>query len=117
MTVDVKHLEEKAIVLALRDTFMPSLSGSDAVMFATIVADLFPDVDIPTIFNNNVNVKEQQIQCVDDIIGVEHPTEAGEAVTSLPGSPVDKDKGKSDSTNDKSYLIPIYVLQPNFPHF
>ena len=44
--------EEKAVVLALRDTFIPGLRGSDAVMFATLLADLFPGVDLPTVFES-----------------------------------------------------------------
>lgn len=49
---DVLKVEELAVVLALRDTYMPGLDGSDAVMFATLLADLFPDVQVPMIFES-----------------------------------------------------------------
>ena len=49
---DVLKVEEHAVVLALRDTYMPGLDGSDAVMFATLLADLFPDVQVPMIFES-----------------------------------------------------------------
>lgn len=49
---DVLKMEEHAVVLALRDTYMPGLDGSDAVMFATLLADLFPNVQVPMIFES-----------------------------------------------------------------
>jgi len=49
---DVLKVEEHAVVLALRDTYMPGLDGSDAVMFATLLADLFPNVQVPMIFES-----------------------------------------------------------------
>lgn len=45
-------VEEHAVVLALRDTYMPGLDSSDAVMFATLLADLFPNVQVPMIFDS-----------------------------------------------------------------
>lgn len=49
---EMLKVEERAVVLALRDTFMPGLDGSDAIMFATLLADLFPNVQVPMIFEN-----------------------------------------------------------------
>ena len=49
---DVLKVEERGVVLALRDTYMPGLDGSDAVMFATLLADLFPNVQVPMIFES-----------------------------------------------------------------
>ncbi|XP_066025345.1 uncharacterized protein [Pocillopora verrucosa] len=49
---EILKLEERAVVLALRDAFMPGLDGSDAVMFATLLADLFPNVQVPMIFES-----------------------------------------------------------------
>ncbi|XP_020627063.1 dynein beta chain, flagellar outer arm-like isoform X2 [Orbicella faveolata] len=49
---DVLKVEEHAVVLALRDTYMPGLDSSDAVMFATLLADLFPNVQVPMIFES-----------------------------------------------------------------
>ena len=48
---EIHKVEEHAVVLALRDTYMPGLDGSDAVMFATLLADLFPNVQVPMIFD------------------------------------------------------------------
>ncbi|XP_033103095.1 dynein heavy chain 9, axonemal-like [Anneissia japonica] len=42
--------EPEALVLALRDMFMPRLHGSDAEMFITLVEDLFPSVKIAMTF-------------------------------------------------------------------
>jgi len=49
---EVLKAEEHAVVLALRDTYMPGLDSSDAVMFATLLADLFPNVQVPMIFES-----------------------------------------------------------------
>lgn len=46
---EMLKVEEHAVVLALRDTYMPGLDGSDAVMFATLLADLFPNVQVPNV--------------------------------------------------------------------
>ena len=48
---EILKVEEHAVVLALRDTYMPGLDSSDAVMFATLLADLFPNVQVPMIFD------------------------------------------------------------------
>ncbi|XP_071959570.1 uncharacterized protein [Antedon mediterranea] len=42
--------EPEALVLALRDMFMPRLHGSDAEMFITLVEDLFPSVKVAMTF-------------------------------------------------------------------
>lgn len=43
-------LEEKALVIALRDTFLPRMVGRDASVFVTLVMDVWPNVDIPMVF-------------------------------------------------------------------
>jgi len=43
-------LEEKALVIALRDTFLPRMVGRDASVFVTLVMDVWPTVDIPMVF-------------------------------------------------------------------
>ena len=48
---EILKVEEHAVVLALRDTYMPGLDSSDAVMFATLLADLFPNAQVPMIFD------------------------------------------------------------------
>ena len=50
-TDDMK-VEEEAVVLALRDSFIPGLKGSNAIMFATLLADLFPGINLPTVFES-----------------------------------------------------------------
>ena len=49
---EILKVEEHAVVVALRDTYMPGLDSSDAVMFATLLADLFPNVQVPMIFES-----------------------------------------------------------------
>lgn len=49
---EMQRIEEQAVVLAFRDTFMSQISGSDAIMFATLLSDLFPIVQIPMIFDS-----------------------------------------------------------------
>ena len=42
--------EEEALVTALRNTFLPRLLDRDASVFATLVRDLWPEVDVPMQF-------------------------------------------------------------------
>ncbi|KAK3108743.1 hypothetical protein FSP39_014630 [Pinctada imbricata] len=50
MSDDKLHAEEKALVLALRDTFLPRLQGRDASIFATLLTDTWPHLDLPLVF-------------------------------------------------------------------
>ena len=50
----IQQLEEIALVEAIRDTFLPGLSVSDAVMFATLIVDVFQTADATTIFLNRI---------------------------------------------------------------
>lgn len=88
MTDDLNTLkaEEYAVVLALRDTFIPQLANSDAVMFATLVSDLFPSGQIPMIFDSYGVVEgkmalNQSISNLDEI-----------PVSPRPGSPAVEEK-------------------------
>nr|KAG5694044.1 hypothetical protein BaRGS_025623 [Batillaria attramentaria] len=49
-----KLAEESALVIALRDTFMPRLNARDASLFATIVQDIWPKVDVPMVFGGDL---------------------------------------------------------------
>ncbi len=42
--------ESEAMVIALRNTFMPRLGERDASVFATMIRDLWPDSDVPMVF-------------------------------------------------------------------
>ncbi|KAL3885754.1 hypothetical protein ACJMK2_025795 [Sinanodonta woodiana] len=46
----ILRMEEKALVTALRDTFLPRMAGRDASVFVTLVTDVWPHVDIPMMF-------------------------------------------------------------------
>ena len=75
--------EEHAVVLALRDTYMPGLDSSDAVMFATLLADLFPNVQVPLIFDNYGDDQRNKMQMNDQVSNLEEipvlPKPSGEA--------------------------------------
>lgn len=45
------RLEEKAMVIALRDTFLPRMVGRDVSVFVTLLTDVWPHVDIPMVFS------------------------------------------------------------------
>ncbi|XP_070202269.1 uncharacterized protein [Littorina saxatilis] len=45
-----KVTEEASLVQSLRDTFVPRMNSRDASLFATIVQDLWPKVDVPMVF-------------------------------------------------------------------
>ena len=65
-------VEECAVVLALRDTYVPGLDGSDAVMFATLLADLFPNVQVPLIFDNyGADTQGSRMQMNDEVSNLE----------------------------------------------
>ncbi|GFO25145.1 dynein beta chain, ciliary-like, partial [Plakobranchus ocellatus] len=44
------HQEEEALVTALRDTFLPRMPSRDASVFATIVNDLWPNIEVAMVF-------------------------------------------------------------------
>lgn len=50
--IDSLKAEEHVVVVALRDTFMPHLTANDSIMFATLVSDMFPDGQVPMIFDD-----------------------------------------------------------------
>ena len=89
-TAMVLQVEEKAVVLSLRDSFMPSLADSDAVMFATLLADLFPNVHVPMIFEN-LGVRDGRVLMNDDVCNLEEIPAI--MPKSRATSPVDKSNG------------------------
>eukprot|EP00105_Crassostrea_gigas_P044993 XP_019929141.1 PREDICTED: dynein beta chain, ciliary isoform X4 [Crassostrea gigas] len=42
--------EEKSLVMAIRDTFLPRMQGRDASIFCTLITDIWPHVDLPLLF-------------------------------------------------------------------
>ncbi len=48
--VDTAAEENEALVTALRNTFMPRLLDRDASVFATLIKDLWPDIEVPLLF-------------------------------------------------------------------
>lgn len=50
----LQQLEESALVEAIGDTFLPGLSLSDAVIFATLIVDVFQAANAETIFQNGI---------------------------------------------------------------
>lgn len=64
-----KVLEESALVTAIRDTFMPRMGLRDSSIFATIVQDLWPDVDVPMVFGGDVEV-EAKVKHSDSFITI-----------------------------------------------
>lgn len=52
-------LEEKALVIALRDTFLPRMVGRDASVFVTLVMDVWPNVDIPMVFGGEEELNDK----------------------------------------------------------
>lgn len=53
----MQQLEEIALVEAIRNTFLPGLSMSDAVMFASLIGDVFQAIDAADIFHNSIQEK------------------------------------------------------------
>ncbi|XP_052060514.1 uncharacterized protein LOC127700861 isoform X4 [Mytilus californianus] len=56
MTEQKLHQEEKALVMAIRDTFLPRLHGRDASVFATLITDLWPYLNIPMVFGGELEI-------------------------------------------------------------
>ena len=90
---DLMYLEQKSILLALRSAVAPSLSGADAVMFATLLGDFFPSHDVPMMFNRGVQ-DSNELPVAEETIGLSLDREKGAPLQSLPGSPQPKDQGK-----------------------
>lgn len=90
-------VEERAVVLALRDTYMPGLDGSDAVMFATLLADLFPNVQVPMIFDS-YGAQGSKMEMNDQVSNLEEipvlPKSSGQ---SGPGESLEGMQGSSKS--------------------
>ena len=47
------RFEEQALVIAIRDTFLPRMQGRDASVFITLVMDVWPNVDVPMVFRGD----------------------------------------------------------------
>ncbi|KAL5020323.1 hypothetical protein ScPMuIL_003215 [Solemya velum] len=47
------QFEEEALVTALRDTYLPRLQGQDSSIFAGLITDLWPNVNIPLLFEGD----------------------------------------------------------------
>lgn len=56
MTEQKLHQEEKSLVMAIRDTFLPRLHGRDASVFATLITDLWPYLNIPMVFGGELDI-------------------------------------------------------------
>ncbi|XP_015758877.1 PREDICTED: dynein beta chain, ciliary-like [Acropora digitifera] len=108
---DTLKVEEHAVVLALRDLFMPALDGSDAVMFATLLADLFPNVQVPLIFDNYKNNDTQscRMQMNDQVSNLEE-------IPVLPKQFSQAEDGKEEALDDLQSAIKVATcklgLQP-----
>ena len=86
------YIEKKSVLLALRSAIIPSLSGADAVMFATLLSEVFPTHDVPLIFDRKFQDNTEQ-RIANDTIGISLGNTDGEPLRSLPGSPLPKDQG------------------------
>lgn len=86
---DLSYLEQKSVLLALRSSVTPSLTGADAVMFATLLSDFFPSHDVPLIFDQECPENNEP----DATIGLALHEEKGAPLRLLPGSPQPKDQG------------------------
>ena len=51
LQMDLSNEENEALVTALRNTFLPRLFDRDASLFATLVHDLWPDVNVALRFD------------------------------------------------------------------
>ena len=71
---------------------MPGLAGADAVMFATLLADFFPSLDVPLIFDQGMQ-EDKEVSPAERTIGLTNE-EKGAPLRSLPSSPQPKDQGK-----------------------
>ena len=93
---DIRQIEQKSIMLALRSSIAPSLCGADAAMFATLLSDYFPSVEVPLVFDQDVE-SENNLSIGDDTIGIARQNEEGSPFRSLPNSPKSKDHGRRSS--------------------
>ncbi len=89
----MKYIEEKSILLALRGSVSPSLCGADAIMFATMLSDYFPSIDIPLVFDN-IKEQDNNLSIGEDTIGLSLQQEEGAPLRSLPSSPQPKEQGR-----------------------
>ena len=53
------RFEEQALVIAIRDTFLPRMQGRDASVFITLVTDVWPTVDVPMVFRGDDDILEK----------------------------------------------------------
>ena len=88
----MKSIEQRSIVFALRNTIVPSLSGADAVMFATLLGDYYPALNVPLMFDDDVG-DDNVLSITDETIGLSVEKEKGAPLHSLPNSPQPKDQG------------------------
>ena len=80
----LQHLEENALVEAIRDTFLPGLSHSDAVIFVTLTVEVFEDTNVPMIFGVQNDVQDGKLVLNDPVSNIEQiPRKAN---SSVPGS-------------------------------
>ncbi|KAK7479590.1 hypothetical protein BaRGS_00029139 [Batillaria attramentaria] len=103
-----KLAEESALVIALRDTFMPRLNARDASLFATIVQDIWPKVDVPMVFGGDL---ERQPKV--------HQTDLLQTIKSelriRSSKSADSNKSLKDSLNLNTPVVPM--LHANTEHF
>ena len=88
---DIAHLENRSILLALRNAIAPSVTGPDAVMFATLLSDFFPSHDIPLMFNQG---HRDSLRAAESTIGLSLEKEEGSPLRLLPDSPQPQAQGK-----------------------
>ena len=113
---DVPYIEKESLLLALRNTVAPSLNGADAVVFATLISDLFPSHDIPLIFDQSFPESIEQ-SFSRDTIGVSMEKADGSPLHSLPGSPQPQDQGIARFLNILKICISHSTLGRNFHIF
>eukprot|EP00795_Rhopilema_esculentum_P016198 gene16198-7569_t len=108
--IDLKTLEQKSLLLAIRGHMMPSLLGADAVMFATLLADFFPSLDVPLIFNQGMQ-EDKHVTSAEKTIGLTNQ-EKGAPLRILPSSPQPKDQAISDLESAIRIAVQKIDLQP-----
>ena len=92
----LQHLEENALVEAIRDTFLPGLSHSDAAIFVTLTVEVFEDTNVPMIFGVHNDVQDGKLVLNDPVSNIEQiPRKAN---SSVPGS------------NGEGELVKIHVV-------
>lgn len=91
------RLEEKAMVTALRDSFLPRMVGRDASVFVTLVSDVWPTVDIPMVFGGDEDMMEKI-------------PESQSRVSSKGSSRIRTAKSQSSTRSVRGkYKLPLYV--------